>query len=102
MDKVGEDRSRVKYLERICSGFFSQVIFTGCRLQGCVYVNELGGEERRVSSVVTPRVKADEAEVWSPGEMGPVRISKETPDIICSSSGLPFVSCQQLSSGQPR
>lgn len=62
----------------------------------------MGGEERRVSPVVSPWVKADEAGVWSPGELGPVRISKETPDIICSSSGLPFVSCQQLSKRQLR
>lgn len=55
-----------------------------------------------MSPVVSPWVKADEAGVWSPGELGPVRISKETPDIICSSSGLPFVSCQQLSKRQLR
>lgn len=55
-----------------------------------------------MSPVVSPWVKADEAGVWFPGELGPVRISKETPDIICSSSGLPFVSCQQLSKRQLR
>lgn len=34
VDKGGEDRPRLKYLERICSGLSPQVIFSGMQAAG--------------------------------------------------------------------